>query len=913
MPDCALLAVLAWTLAANAAAAPAVSYRIETVAGSGANGDGGAATAAQIGAIQGIAIDRSGNLYLSDTDNHRVRRVDRSGVITTIGGTGTGGFSGDGGPATAAQFNLPYGIAVDSAGAVYVADLGNNRVRRIGPDGTVTTVAGTGAKGSAGDGGPAAAAQLFTPRNVAVDAAGNLYISEFEGHRVRRVSTDGKIATFAGTGAAGYSGDGSSAGNASLAYPAGLAVDSSGSLYIADSQNSCVRKVLTNGIISTVAGALAGMASPHAVAVDASGSIYVADNSSTMVFAYTAAGARTLYAGGPASGFQGDGGPATKAILANVLDVATDSTGSVYLADSVRVRKIDPSATIQTIAGDGYYHSVGDAGSATAALLNQPAGVALDFAGDLLIADTGTQRIRLVSPTQTITTLAGTGLAVQAIPPGSTPAVSAGLDSPTGVAADAAGNVLIADSYNHRIASVGADRNLLTLAGTGQPGMGADGLPPSQTALRGPRGVCVDRAGAVFIADTSNHRVLKVSSSAMTTVAGNGTAGDAGDGALARAAQLNQPSACALDSFGNLYIADTFSNRIRKVAPTGIITTVAGTGEAGSSGDEGAATSARIRTPRGVAVDDNGNIFLADTGNNRLRQVTADGVIHTIAGQDTAGFAGDTGPAAAALLNAPQGLALDGSGALYVADTGNNRVRRLVPGAAGVAAPVTGPTELSLENAASLHQGPVAPGEVIVISGTGLGPAATVQSPTDSGRLPTVLSGVEVQFDGADAPIFSAQASQVMVQVPYEVAGEQSTHIAVYYNRLAVGSLDAPVAAASPGVAAGAVNNDGTANAAGAPASGGSTVTVLATGQGLMAGANVTGQVAQAPYAHPVMPISVKVGGITATILDASSQPGAVGTLQVKLQLPSILPSGGVPLELSVGSAAAPAITVYVK
>ncbi|MFZ0932686.1 MAG: hypothetical protein WA015_00105, partial [Bryobacteraceae bacterium] len=198
--SCAWL-MLAWASVLPAADVPA--YTIQTVAGSSFMGDGGPATAAQIGSIQGVALDAKGNLYLSDTDNNRVRKVDATGIITTFAGTGTAGFSGDGGPATAAQLNLPYGLAVDAAGYVYIADLGSDRVRRVGPDGTIVTIAGTGVKGYSGDGGPANAAQLFTPRNVAVDATGNLYIAEFEGHRVRQVTPAGAIATVAGTGVAG--------------------------------------------------------------------------------------------------------------------------------------------------------------------------------------------------------------------------------------------------------------------------------------------------------------------------------------------------------------------------------------------------------------------------------------------------------------------------------------------------------------------------------------------------------------------------------------------------------------------------------------------------------------------------------------------------------------------------------------
>jgi sugar lactone lactonase YvrE len=199
-----------------AADAPRPLYRIETVAGSANLGDGGPATAAQFGAIQGIALDRWGNLYVADTDRHRVRKINTAGIVSTLAGTGVPGFSGDGAPAPAAQLNLPYGLAADLAGYVYIADLGNHRIRRVSPDGTITTIAGNGRKASGPDGGQAVETPLLTPRNVAVDAAGYLYISEFEGHRVRRVAPDGKIWTVAGTGIAGFRGDGGPAATAQL-------------------------------------------------------------------------------------------------------------------------------------------------------------------------------------------------------------------------------------------------------------------------------------------------------------------------------------------------------------------------------------------------------------------------------------------------------------------------------------------------------------------------------------------------------------------------------------------------------------------------------------------------------------------------------------------------------------------------
>ena len=907
-----VLLALAWAPPGGGAAAVRPIYGIETVAGSANLGDGGAATAAQLSNIQGIAVDRWGNLYLSDTDNHRVRKISASGAITTLAGTGVAGFSGDGGPATAAQLNLPYGLAADLAGYVYVADLGNDRVRRIGLDGVITTIAGNGIRGSSGDGGAATGASLLTPRNVAVDAAGNLYFSEFEGHRVRKVTPDGKISTVAGTGVTGFRGDGALAVNAQLAFPAGLAMDRLGALYIADSQNNRVRKILAGGIISTVVGGSPSTAllTPMAVSVDAAGTLYVAD-SSNLVRSYTVAGAWTNVAGTGQAGFSGDGGPPAAAQLSAPHDLAVDLSGALYIADGVRIRKV-ASGQIQTVAGDGYLHAIGDGGLATAALLLKPSAIALNGAGSLYIADTGTQRVRQVLPTGMIQTLVGTGMAGSATD--NVAAASATLNAPMGIAVDATGDVVVADTGNDRIRQVGADGRIRNLVGTGVGGLGQEGLPAAQTPLRDPRGVCISGAGTLFVADTANHRVLRAAPLAVATAAGNGAPGDAGDGGQARLAQLDQPGACALDSAGNLFIADTLNHSIRKVDPSGAISTVAGTGVAGFGGDEGPATAGSISAPLGVAVDDNGDIFIADTGNNRIRQVTPDGVIHTIAGQDGAGFSGDGGPAAAARINAPGGLLLDGAGDLYFADTGNNRVRRLVPEAATPPAPVVLPPLVAV-SAASLVAGPVAPGELIVLFGAGLGPesgAAGVLDPT--GVLANLLSGSEVRFDGVPAPMFYAQYGQLNVQVPYTVAGNAITHVQALYQGSPSGSLDLAVVDAAPALFPVVVNPDGSSNSATTPAGLGSILIFYATGEGLTNGSNVSGQAAAAPYPSPLLPVTLTVAGFPAQILYAGSAPGAVGLLQVNARVPAaFIPTGPVVAELAVGIAVAPDVTIWLK
>ena len=907
------LTVLLWT-SVPASADGLASYRIETVAGSGSLGDGGPAVMAQISTIQGIAVDRAGNLYLSDTDHHRVRKISAAGVITTIAGTGIAGFSGDGGPATAAQLNLPYGVAVDASGVVYVADLGNQRVRRIDPAGGISTIAGTGVKGSSGDGGPATAAQLSTPRNVALDAAGNLYISEFEGHRIRAVS-NGTISTIAGTGTAGFSGDGGPAANARLNAPAGLAVDALGALYVADSQNGRVRKVVPGGAISTVVGGSAALSTPHAVAVDGTGTIYVADANCTMVYAYTAIGKTALFAGGPSAGFEGDGGPAVAAELTNVLDLAIDPSGDLLLADGIRLREVDPLGNIRTVAGDGYLHAVGDGGLATAAILHQPSSVALDGSGNLYIADTGTQRVRQVLASGSVATLAGIGIPVWGTALEQVPAVSSGLNYPMGVAVDSRANVLIADTDNHNIREVGTGGLTFTVMGTSQGGTGPSGLLPTQTQLRAPEGVCFDRSGALYVVDSSNHRVLRlIPGGVPQLVAGNGSPGYGGDGGPAQSAQLNQPAACAVDSGGNLFLADTLNHRIRKVTAAGIISTVAGTGDAGFSGDEGPSASAGIQAPRGVATDDSGNLYLSDTGNHRIRMVTPDGVIHTIAGQGTPGFLGDGGAATAALLASPGGLSLDASNALYFADTGNDRVRRLVAGTpVPTSSSVPGSPGFSAANAASLLAGPIAPGEVLALTGTGLGPATAATATFDAGTLPTQLGGSEVHFDGAAAPLFYAQASQINLQAPYALSGKSTTHAEVWYEGTLVGALDLTVAATAPGLYPVALNPDGTANSAAHPAGASDILTLYATGEGLTDGPNWTGRTAQAPYPRPVLPVNVKIANVAAPQVDAFSAPGVVGILQVNVTLPPGLPSGQASLQFSVGSTAAPDIAVWIR
>jgi trimeric autotransporter adhesin len=333
---------------------------ISTFAGTGVlgyTGDGGPATAAKIAYPNGAAFDAAGNVYISESWNNVIRKISPSSILTTVVGTGIAGYSGDGGPATAARLNNPYKVIIDKSGNLLIADFSNHAVRKVTPAGIISTIVGTGGvSGFSGDGGPATAAKLFQVADIAIDKSDNLYIVDYINYRIRKVTTAGTISTYAGNGTTGSGGDGGPATAAQLWFPYGAACDASDNLYIADAYNNKIRKVSTSGIITTVAGT-----------------------------------------GTP--GYGGDGGPATAADLFNPASIAFDAGGNMYIADDLnhRIRKVSTSGTISTYAGTGVNGFSGDGGPATAAKLWAPRDVRISPSGNMFISDDSNHRMRVIT------------------------------------------------------------------------------------------------------------------------------------------------------------------------------------------------------------------------------------------------------------------------------------------------------------------------------------------------------------------------------------------------------------------------------------------------------------------------------------------------------------------------------------
>ncbi|MGD1073075.1 MAG: hypothetical protein ABSB15_23395 [Bryobacteraceae bacterium] len=879
----------------------AQQYIISTYAGGAPPPTPASALKSSLGYPQSVAADRYGNVFF--TSLNCVFKLDSSGTLTRIAGNSRAGFFGDGGPALNAQLFLPEpyygdqfdymfpgGLAVDYSDNVYVADQGNGRVRMIGADGIITTVAGGGTVYTEG---ALATSVWISPTGLAVDSTGNLFISDIN-RVVRKVNPNGIISTFAGNGSFGFSGDGGPATAAQFNNPAGLATDGHGNLYIADAFNGRIRKVTPDGVITSVA--FVGLV--ESLAIDSAGNIYAGDVDGSGVagvdsylFKVTADGTVTTLGSNscasyiPCSGFQPWG-------------VAVDSAGNLLIAGGGgRVRRMTPDGTITAVAGNGTYSDSGDGRLATSAQFT-PNGVALDNGGNLYIADTTASRIRKISRGGTIATIAGNGTSGYSGDGGL--ATSAQID-PQAVTVDAAGNVYIAETA--RVRKISADGTITTVAGNGNVGFSGDGGPAINAQLSC-RALAIDNAGNLYVSDAYNFRVRKVSpDGTITTVAGNGhppNGGTVGDGGPAIDAPLI-PGFLAVDTAGNLYTGG--GQVVRKVSPDGIITTVAGSPTAPDtfSGDGGPAIAAGLAV-EGLTVDSSGNLFIADSVNDRVRVVSPNGIITTVAGSGATyasygygggGYTGDGGLATNAKLN-PTGLTADSGGNVYVADSPNGAVRLLQP--------VSGMNVSAVENAASGLAGPVAPGEMVVLFGFGLGPNQLVTAvPENDGNFATTLAGTMVQINGIPAPLVYTWVTQIAAIVPASVTGA-TAQFTVTYQGQTTAPISIPLAAAAPGIFTAdssgigipiTINQNGAIDTIARP---GDTLTVFTTGLGQMAPTVLLDGWAVGPISYGSVPGGVE--GITQITFPI--QPGQDCNFSIAISAGGASSQPGIFIPLSV-------------
>ena len=675
-------------------ACPAVSATVTTFAGT-ANSTGSADGTYFSGSADNVALDSVGNIYVTGLFSNAIRKITPTGVVTTFAGMQEplrnlkGGFAD--GTGAAARFQSPRGIAVDSNDNVYVADSGNSTIRKITSAGVVTTFAGTAGQQGSAD-GTGAAARFQYPAGIAVDSNGNAYVSDTYNHTVRKITSAGVVTIFAGTAGQRGSADGAGA-DARFQYPGGIAVDSSANVYVGDWGNRSIRKITPAGLVTTIAGGVSGGSADgngaaasfngvRGVAVDSSGNIFVADEDNSTIRKITPSGEVTTLAGSAEITDYVDGTGAA-ARFNRTRDVAVDPNGNVYVADraNAAIRKITPAGVVTTIVGrdallgfDTSYLSLGSAadGNGAAARFRFPQGVAVDSNGNAYVSDTYNYTVRKINSAGVVTTFAGTA-GQQGSADGT--GAAARFKSPSGIAIDSSGNAYVADNSGSTIRKISPAGAVTTLAGTAGVTGSADGIG-ALARFNLLQGVTVDSNNNVYVADSENATIRKVTTAAVVTTFA-GTAGSRGsaDG-VGAAARFDVPLSVAVDPSGNFYLADVGNHTIRKITSAGVVTTFAGTaGIAGSADGTGAA--ARFDYPVGVTVDSSGNIYVADWGNATIRKITSAGVVTTLAG--TAGKRGFAdGNGVDSKFGYPWGVAIDSSNnALYVTDLLKSTVRKI--------------------------------------------------------------------------------------------------------------------------------------------------------------------------------------------------------------------------------------------
>jgi uncharacterized protein (TIGR03437 family) len=854
----------------------------------------------------GMAIDSAGNVFFASAN--AVFKLDTAGMVTRVAGTGVASYLGDGGSALLAELNLwaislpeISGLALDSAGNLYIADTGNQRIRKVAPNGIITTIAGTGSKGYSGDGGPAVNAQLYDPTGLAVDGSGNLYIADSYNYCVRKIAPSGIITTIAGPAQG-------------LLVPGGIAVDQNGNLYITDQYASELFRMTPDGSVTT----LASVQHPTAVAIDSSGDIFVSQF--LFVQKVSASGALIPIAGNGSNIFAGDGGPALQASVQNIFALAVDGDGNIFVADTGnnRVRKIDTSGNIKTVVG------VGPSGiiPVNNDFLLTPSAVALDKAGNTWISDPQHNQILKLDAGGNLTVAAGVG--TDGFSGDGGPAIKAQLSRPAEIAVDSSGNAFFRDNGNSRIRKIALDGTISTVAGNGQNsgnGPNGDGGPAMSATISNFGPIAIDSSGNLLFADSETIREVLATTGVITTIAG--TPGcclpSSGDGGPATNAHFAEPEGIAIDTTGNIFVSEAEGRSVRKIS-NGIVTTIAGNPKlsVGSGGDGGPATNARLSAPFGIAVDSAGNLYIADPGNyivygdyffdptvdNRIRKVSPDGVITTLAGGGQLGYAGDGGIASSALLDGPFQIAVGSDGRIVFVDALNHAVRVIQP--TGHTAYIT-----SIQNAAHGDQTrAVSPGEIVNIYGAGLGPAQLTGNQPNNGRYSTQAGGASVTFNGISAPVLYASATQIGLVVPYEIDAGTPASVLVTNSGVSSQTFTMQTVQSDPELftadqtgtgQAAALNPDGSVNSAANPVKVGQAITLYLTGMGQTNPASKDGVVGAG--GQPVLSVSVTIGGTAATVMFTGNAANQIsGLAQVNARIPNgVQPGGYVPVAVKVG------------
>jgi uncharacterized protein (TIGR03437 family) len=807
---------------------------IRTIAGPPTffSGDGGPARAANFLNIGGFRFDAAGNLYIADSGNQRVREVTPNGIVNTIAGNGVAGFSGDGGPATNAELNNPVEVFPDNQGNLYIVDQGNNRIRKVDASGNISTVAGNGVPNFGGDGGLATAAEIQKPTDVIADSAGNLYIADSDNQRVREVTSDGIISSIAGTALNPFPLPQQFGGPATdfyLLMPVSLAMDSTGDLYVADNELDEVVKIAPTGLISNFTPIAPQGQSyyPEAIAFDASGNLTITTGYQSIEVSPNGAVLQTNDNWGFPMAFNQN----TQYSL---------YSGGIYAAGSN-----------VAFAGGNEAGNTGDGGSSANARFTQPGPTAVDTPGNVYVSDMGAQEIRKVSPAGIITSFAAGVIA-------------------TALTTDNSGNLYFTDYDNGTVRKIDTQGSISTVV-TPNP------------ALTEPNALGVDPVGNLYVSYSYNEG---------PNFSGSGVYEFAPDGI-----QVNSlydplfPNALAwtIDRFGNMYAL--FSGSLPQ--------------------EYGNPYSIDHYPYYSVAADASGNLFIGtswpDFGS--IQEETADGRLFTLARQNES-LPYISGTAAQVDLGSASYVSSDAAGNVYFSDPNEWTVRSLTAGCPVVSQPLI--AAQGIVNAGS-YSSTLAGGELAALFGANLGPATGAVVPVTSGAFPTTYNGVEITVGGIPAPLLYVSQSQINFVVPSATAGQRELPIQVSYNSVASDPYIDTASAYAPGVLA-VANDDGSVNTSANAAGAGSYVVIYATGSGAFAPQETDGEIIGDILSYPVFPVTVTIDNQPATVLYAGSAPDLVaGVLQINLQIPAQISTGQHTLIVLVSSDGSPPTNLYTQ